>query len=87
MDPTFPGSAPEEYVGLTRDVIQEWQHDPNNPWRDREHPIGSERRIRQTYIQHINPGPSEVLINDPEAFFYYQWTPWADSCTYDDPKL
>jgi len=84
MDPTFPGSDPNEYIGLQRDIIQEWRHDPNNPCRDKEYPIGTRRRIRQTYIKYINPGPKYVLINDPSAEFYYQWTPWVSNLTYEE---
>jgi RHS repeat-associated protein len=83
MDPIVPGADPSHYTGMQRDVIQEWQHDPKQPCRDSEHPIGSKRKIRQTYTKFINPGPSSVLINDPEAPFLYQWLPWVNSPTYE----
>ena len=84
LDPTMPGADPNEYAGLKKDVIQEWKPDPNNSCRDKEYPIGTRRRITQTYTQYINPGPGQALTNDPDAYFYYQWSPWVDSPTYKD---
>lgn len=83
LEPTMPGADPNELVRLKRDIIQEWQRDPNNPCRDKEYPIGTIRRVTQTYTRFINPGPSEVLINDPNAEYYYQWDPWVGSPTYE----
>lgn len=77
----------ENLSNLSREVIQEWQHDPNNPCRDNEYPVGTRRRITQTYTQYVNHGPSKNLTNDPNADFYYQWSPWVDSPTYNNyPK-
>ncbi len=83
LNPTLPLSDPEEFVGMTRDVIQKWQQDPNNPCRDNEHAIGTIRRIRQTYMSFPNRGPGKDLINDPKKDFYYQWHPWVSSPAYD----
>jgi len=85
-DPNLAGSSPNHYVGIQRDVIQEWQHDENNPCRDNERPIGEKRTINQEYKIFINGGPSVDLINDPDTSFYYQWSPWVGSPTYDNPR-
>ena len=84
MDPTFPGADPDELVGLERDVLQEWRSDPNNPCKDDEFPVGKKRRILQKYKKYFNPGPSKVLINNPDAPYYYQWEPWVGSPTYEN---
>jgi hypothetical protein len=69
---------------LNREVNQEWRHDPNNPCRDKEYPIGTRRTIPQTYTQYPNPGPDEALTNNPEADYYHQWNPWVDNPTYNN---
>ena len=79
---TMPLSDPQELVGLTKDVIQEWGRDPDNSCRDKEYPIGTRRRVPQEYIEYINPGPREVIIKDPNSNYYYQWTPWVSDRTY-----
>jgi len=84
LDFTFPGADPEELVGLKRDVIQEWVADPDNPCKDSKYPIGTIRIITQEYTKFINPGPDKVLINDPDSFYYYIWTPWVSNRTYSD---
>jgi RHS repeat-associated protein len=83
MDPTFPGADPEELVGLERDVLQEWRPDPDNPCKDSEFPIGTKRRVLQKYNKFLNPGPDEVLVNNPDDPYYYQWDPWVSSPTYE----
>jgi RHS repeat-associated protein len=85
LDPTFPGADPEEYVGLQRGVIQEWQHDPDNPCRDKEHSMGAKRRITQKRIKVINNHPpGEALVNDINADYYYRWEPFVPNQTYKD---
>ena len=84
MDPTFPGADPEEFLGLERDVLQEWRPDPENPCKDGEFPVGTRRRVPQKYRKFFNPGPHEVLINNPNEPYYYQWEPWVPPSTYDE---
>ena len=84
LDLNFPGAAPDEYVGLKRDVLQVWKPDPGNPCQDSEYPIGTRRRVPQEYKKFINPGPYEALINNPDDPYYYQWDPWVISPTYQD---
>ncbi len=84
MDPTFPGSDPEELVGIERDVLQEWRPDPDNPCKGSEFPIGTKRRVPQKYNKFLNPGPDEVLVNNPDDPYYYQWDPWVSSPTYEN---
>jgi len=84
LDPTFPGADPDELVGLKRDVLQEWRPDSDNPCKDNEYPIGTKRKVLQEYNKFFNPGPSEVLINNPGDPYYYQWDPWVSSSTYDN---
>ena len=50
-EPSIAGSDPKELERTRRDVIQEWQHDPENPCRDSEHTIGARRKITQTFKQ------------------------------------
>jgi hypothetical protein len=83
-DPSVAGASPEEYVGWERVTTQVWENDPDNPCRDKEYPIGARRIIEQTRKKFINPGPKEALINDPDAPFYYQWSPPVNSPTYDE---
>ncbi len=82
MDPTFPGSDPEELVGLERDVLQEWRPDSDNPCKDSDFPIGTKRRVPQEYNKFLNPGPDEVIVNNPDDPYYYQWNPLVTSPTY-----
>jgi len=72
----------DNFANMKREVIQEWQRDSNNPCRDKEYPIGARRIIPQNYTQYINPGSREVIINNPNENFYYQWVPWVESSTY-----
>lgn len=81
-DPGIPGSDPSDYEGATRDVIQEWQHDEDNPCRDSEHTIGEQRKIEQTYIKKPQPKPDELW--DPTTTHY--WSPQVSTRTYDDYK-
>jgi RHS repeat-associated protein len=78
-NPSFIGADPKEYEWTRRDVIQEWQHDPDNPCRDSEHTIGAQRRITQKY-QPIPPRKSNELW-DPQKTHY--WGPAIPSRTYD----
>jgi len=82
LDPTFPGSDPQELIGLERDLIQEWVPDPTDdcPY---QFPRGTRRIITQTYTQYLNRGPGKDLTNDPNAPYYYQWTPWVDNRTHE----
>jgi len=88
LDPTFPGADPEEYVGIKRSLIQEWQRDPDNPCRDKEHSIAAKRRITQKRIKVINRHPpGEALVDDINADYYYKWEPSVPNQTYKDfPK-
>jgi hypothetical protein len=81
LDPHFPGSDPEEYLGLKRDIRQVWVPSPTDPCPD-QFPAGTLRHIEQTYSQFLSRGPGRDLTNDPNAIFYYQWSPWVDSRTY-----
>jgi len=80
-DPSFPGSDPNEYVGLKRDIIQEWVPRPQDPCPT-EFPAGTKRFIEQTYTSFVNQGPGKDLLDDPRAAYYYQWAPWVDDRTY-----
>ena len=84
MDPSLAGSDPSEFLGLKRDIIQEWQSDPNNPCRDKEFPIGTIRKIPQTY-QRFPFGYSEPSIVDPDspAAEGYGWFPGVPNNTYN----
>ena len=83
-DPSLAGADPQEYEGMRRDIIQEWQRDEENPCRDSLFPLGTRRRITQKYIKQLNPGPGEVVINNPEDTFYYTWEPLIGSPTYKE---
>lgn len=45
LDPVVPFSSPADYTGLSRNVVQEWQPDPDNPCKDKEHAYGTKRKI------------------------------------------
>ena len=79
-DPGIPGSDSRDYEGATRDVIQEWQHDEDNPCRDIEHTIGEKRKIKQTYKKKPKPKPDGLW--DPTTTHY--WSPPIPTKTYKD---
>jgi hypothetical protein len=85
MDPNMPGSDPAQYIGLRRDVNQEWQPDPANPCRDKEFPLGTQRSIPQTYQQYPY-GYSEPSIVDPSSPTAegYGWYPLVPTGTYNN---
>jgi hypothetical protein len=82
MDPSVAGADPKEYLGLKRDVIQEWVPDPNpeNSYLDDAFEIGTQRRIEQTWIQKHIPGPDETFITSPGTHYFY---PQVNDWTYD----
>jgi len=67
------GTQPEHYEGNTRDAIQEWQHDPENPSRDSEHPIGTERKTPQEYQKKPSPRPPGYW--DPSDYWWFPQVP------------
>ncbi|MFZ2629957.1 MAG: RHS repeat-associated core domain-containing protein [Desulfosalsimonadaceae bacterium] len=79
-DPHFPGDDPKEYERLERYVIQEWQHDPDNPSRDNEHGLGARRIITQTYKQKPPPLPDELWDEDTTHY----WKPQVPDRTYEE---
>jgi RHS repeat-associated protein len=70
------------WVDIKRDVIQEWKRDPNDPCRNKEFHLGTRRIVPQTYVEYTRT-PND-LVNDPSKPFYYQWSPWVNSPTYED---
>ena len=79
-DPGIPGSHPSDYERTTRDVVQEWQHDEDNPCKDTKHPIGERRRIKQTYRKKPDPLPDGLW--DPTTSHY--WAPSIPDRTYEE---
>jgi len=79
-DPNIPGSHPSDYEGTTRDVIQKWQHDKDNPCRDSEHSIDAHRRIKQQFQKKPTPKPGELW----DATTTHYWGPPVSTKTYDD---
>jgi RHS repeat-associated protein len=84
MKPTVPGYTPGEYTGDRRQVTQEWQHDPDNPCRDKENPIGTQRRVPQEWTQFWRDPNQPDVVQDPNSPYYYQWNPWVPNTTYED---
>jgi len=76
------GSNPQHYEFATRDLIQEWQKDPNNPCKDKDHKIGEQRKIRQSYIK--QPKSTNNELWDDTATHY--WSPQIPSPTYNEYK-
>jgi len=72
------GSSSDYYENNTRDVIQEWQTDKDNPCRDAEHKMGEIRRIRQIYRKKPLPNSNELW--DPTTTHY--WDPPIPDRTY-----
>jgi RHS repeat-associated protein len=83
-NPYFPGSSPDEWVGMKIDIVQEWQCDPNNPKLDKLYPIGAKRDISQTYTINFAGSPHNEIANVNDNNFYYQWDPWVNSPTYKE---
>jgi len=86
MKPTMPGASEKEWVGLKRDIIQEWQSDPDNPCRDKEYPLGARRRILQTWTVFMYNWDVPILLNKPleDGFWYYTWDPLVPNYTYKE---
>jgi RHS repeat-associated protein len=85
MEPTMPGATPREMVGFKRDIIQEWRFDPNDPQRDKEYPIGTQRRIVQTWTPFLRMPNDEPILIDPtlkDERWYYGWDPLVPNYTY-----
>ncbi len=84
LEPGIPLGDIEQMVGIERDVVQEWKPDCDNPSRNNEYNYGAVRVISQDFKKHYNMGPAVMLINDPRAKYFYQWTPFVVSPTYND---
>jgi RHS repeat-associated protein len=69
-------------LGATRILIQEWQHDEENPCRDSEHTIGATRRIKQTFQKKPEPPFREPGYWDSTTENY--WAPPVGSRTYQE---
>jgi RHS repeat-associated protein len=80
--PSFPGADPKEYLGLKRDVIQEWvpDYDSNNEHIDCAYEIGTQRRITKTWSEKRKPGPGETFITSTDTHYSY---PQVNHYTYD----
>ncbi len=74
----------QDAEGTRRYVIQKWRHDPKHPERDKEYPLHTRRRISQENIFYIRYPGEEVIVQDIDKDYYLQWTPWAESPTYED---
>jgi uncharacterized protein RhaS with RHS repeats len=75
-DENFPGMNPREYLGTEQEVVQEWVSDPENPDRDSEYPLGSERTVPQKLLDapdSLAPGGSSI-----------HWEPPVANRTYED---
>ena len=82
MDPSVGGADPKELERLRRDIIQEWQIDPDcENAKDYRHRIGARRRITQTREKVPIPGPGEVIIRPPDSHY---WRPPIPSPTYEE---
>lgn len=78
-------SNPDEAVGLKQDLIQEWQHDPDNPCRDNEYNIGTRRKTPQVNNKIDTWLSKEPTLRSSKAGRYYnRWTPAVSTRTYDD---
>ena len=86
---------PREYLGSEREVTQEWVPDPDNPSRDSEYPLGTERTLRQklmdarddlavggTSIHWDPPLANETYDNYPGQEIILPWWFWPspNSC-------
>ena len=74
------GTDPKHLEGSTRDVIQEWQEDPDNPCKDGEHKIGDRRKIKQKFSPRLAPKPGEFEYRDPNVT--HKWLPYVPDRTY-----
>jgi hypothetical protein len=71
------GTNPKTYEGSTRYLIQEWQHDPDNPCKDSQVPMGWTRKIRQNYVSKPDPRPEGYW--SPSNHW---WSPQVPNRTY-----
>jgi len=85
---TVRGSSPDEYIGLKRTLIQEWQPDLRDPVETecRKNPKSGDTREIEQVRKIYGRGPlSENLVDNPNSLFFYRWSPVVNSPTYDNP--
>jgi RHS repeat-associated protein len=66
-----------------RYLKQVWVRDPNNPERDSEYLIGTERLILQNQTLFIRQAGESGVYQDDGDEKYYQWTPNVPDSTYN----
>jgi RHS repeat-associated protein len=73
-------------LGTQQDVWQTWQPDPENPDRDSEYPMRTQRKIPQRWCRNLK-FPGDQMLIDPKNsgdYYYYGWNPLVGSSTYEN---